>query len=340
MIEHMQYQAELLPGKEKVADTGLVIGKFYPPHKGHKFLIDTARAQANHVSVIVCDREEYSIPGALRADWISQIHPDVDVLLRDDKLPGDDSARWAEQTLSWLGHTPQLVFSSEDYGIPFSAYLGSNHVSVDRARKRLPIAGTAVREHPLDNLDFLEPCVRAYFVKRVCVLGAESTGTTTMARSLAHHYDTLWVPEYGRSYAEQKLAHAKDQDWQSWEFEHIAREQTHVEEKMAGVANKVLIEDTNAFATSLWHERYMGKSSNTVDELADNAKADLYLLTSPDIPFVQDGTRDGEHLRRWMHQRFIDELKNRNLPYVVLYGSHKERMMEAIHAVGYLIRNE
>ncbi|MBV9849921.1 MAG: adenylyltransferase/cytidyltransferase family protein [Armatimonadetes bacterium] len=62
-----------------MASRGLVIGKFYPPHRGHKFLIETARAQVDHLTVIVCDRDTQTIPAERRAAWLREIHPDVDV---------------------------------------------------------------------------------------------------------------------------------------------------------------------------------------------------------------------------------------------------------------------
>ena len=61
------------------ADSALVVGKFYPPHLGHKYLIDAAKSKAEHLSVLVVDREEYKIPGELRASWIREIHPNVEV---------------------------------------------------------------------------------------------------------------------------------------------------------------------------------------------------------------------------------------------------------------------
>lgn len=320
------------------ADTALVVGKFYPPHLGHKYLIDSASSKAEHLTVLVVDKDEYKIPGELRASWLREIHPDVEVLLREDKLPDDDSERWAENTLSWLGYTPQLVFTSEDYGIPYAKALGADHVSVDRFREHLPISGTRVRQNPLENFDFLEPCVKSYFAKRICVLGAESTGTTTMAKALADTYETVWVPEFGRKYSELKLRE-HETEWNSEEFAMIAHEQQRREEEMARVANKVLICDTNAFATELWHERYMGSMSPEVNKIGDQSKADLYLVTDVDIPFVQDGTRDGEHIRSWMHQRFIDELKNRSLPFIVLSGTHEERLKRAQDAIDFVVKN-
>ena len=210
--------------------------------------------------------------------------------------------------------------------------MGSSHISVDKRRETVPISGTQIRNNPLDNLDFLEPCVRSYFTKRICVLGAESTGTTTMAKALADYYQTTWISEFGRLFSQRRMQ-LTNSEWNESEFALIANEQQRMEEQKARTANKVLICDTNAFATEIWQERYMGRTSNLVSDIGDKSKADLYLLTDVDIPFVQDGTRDGEHIRDWMHQRFVDELKNRNYPFVVLSGKHEDRFREAISAV-------
>lgn len=58
---------------------GLVVGKFYPPHRGHKFLIETALAQVDHLDIIVCVRLEQWIPGELRRQWLAEIHPTAHV---------------------------------------------------------------------------------------------------------------------------------------------------------------------------------------------------------------------------------------------------------------------
>ena len=73
--------------------------------------------------------------------------------------------------------------------------MGAAHVMVDRERTVTPCRGREIRARPLDNLDFVEPCVRAFLVPRIVVLGAESTGTTLLARALAAQYGTVCVPE-------------------------------------------------------------------------------------------------------------------------------------------------
>jgi len=312
--------------------TGLVIGKFYPPHKGHKYLIDCAAKRVDHLVVVVCHLAEQKIHGEQRAAWLREIHPGVEVRVVRDIHEDDNSEAWAKYTKEFLGYTPDFVFTSEDYGDAYCRHLGAKHVQVDKERLHVPISATKVRSNPLTHWKFLEPCVRAHFAKRVCVVGAESTGTTTMARALAEHYRTVWVPEYGRTYSTGKLLSETANDWHTREFVHIAETQNRMEDALAKQANKILICDTDSFATSLWHERYMAHASPEVDRLFQDRNYDLYFLTADDIPFVQDGTRDGEHIRHWMHKKFIEKLKKHNRPFIILTGCHEKRLNVAIAA--------
>jgi len=311
---------------------GIVIGKFYPPHKGHKYLIDTACLEVDKLTVIVCDKKGQKIPGTLRAKWLKEMSPKANVIVVDDCLPEDDSQAWAKYTLEILGYVPDLVFTSEDYGGHYAKFMGASHKLVDKKRRTVNISATKIRENPLEYWDYLEPCVRAYFAKRICVVGAESTGTTTMAKMLAEHYKTVWVPEFGRTYWEEKMNSSKASGWESQEFVHIAQEQNKLEDKLARECNKILICDTDSFATTLWHERYVGFVSPEVDRLNADRRCDLYFLTDTDIPFTQDGTRDGEHIRHLMHKRFEEELRKRGKQYILLSGTHELRLKKAVEA--------
>lgn len=317
---------------------GLVIGKFYPPHHGHKLLIDTAIQESERTVVIVCAKPVDTIPGDLRGRWVREIHPNAEVMVIDDRYDENDSRIWAENTLRWLGRAPDAVFTSEDYGDRYAALMGSRHVLVDRSRERVKISGTAVRNDPFAAWDYLEPPVRAWFAKRVCVLGAESTGTTTLARSLAEELNTTWVAEYGRDYSARKQE-GNDTTWRTEEFVHIAEEQDRLENRSARDANRVLICDTNSFATVLWHRRYMGAHSPAVEEIARRGRCDLYLLTGDEIPFVQDGLRDGEHIRHDMHTWFEQALMAQPVPWKLLPGSLPERVREARKLIGDLFRD-
>lgn len=314
---------------------GLVIGKFLPPHRGHKLLIDTASEQSERVVVIVCAKPSDFVAGKIRGAWLREIHPAAEVRVIDDRYDENDSRVWADNTVAWLGRAPDAVFTSEDYGERYAGLMGSRHVLVDRARGRVPMSGTLARGDPYAHWEFLEPPVRGWWAKRVCVLGAESTGTTTLAQALAAHFETPWVAEYGREYSEKKGA-AGDATWRTEEFAEIAAEQTRREDAAARRANRVLICDTNAFATTLWHRRYMGGENPAVAEIARRGRCDLYLVTGDEIPFVQDGLRDGEHIRHEMHGWFETALGVQPVPWKLLRGSREARLREAVGHVAKL----
>jgi NadR type nicotinamide-nucleotide adenylyltransferase len=326
----------------------LVIGKFYPPHRGHHLLINSAVEDSDEVYVMVCHKPEQSIPGNLRAAWLREVHPEAHVLEVDDTLGDDDTAAWAEFTLRFLGFIPDAVFSSEDYGPRYAAAMGCAHVSVDLYREKVPCSGTMIRKNPFKYIDFLEPCVRAYFIKRVCFVGAESTGKTTLAQALAEHYGEPWMPEYGREYCEQKYGPSPfvDEketlvldDWKSEEFLEIATEHARREDALAREARRLLVVDTDSFATSIWHERYLGSQSPELESIADERKSrySLYILCDIDIPWVQDGTRDGQKTRMGMHKRFIEKLSQTNRTWITVSGRVEHRIDASVAAIDILL---
>ena len=144
-----------------------------------------------------------------------------------------------------------------------------------------------MRADALAALDQLPGGTRASVVRRVCVLGAESTGKTTLARDLADALATVWVPEYGRDYTET-LPDRLRYVWTTPDFEIISKRQNWNEDRAARYANRIVIVDTDAFATSLFHELYVGYRAPELD--AYLRRYDLYLLTSIDTPFQMDTT--------------------------------------------------
>jgi HTH-type transcriptional regulator, transcriptional repressor of NAD biosynthesis genes len=185
--------------------------------------------------------------------------------------------------------------------------------------------------------DRLTPAVRAWFVRRVVVVGAESTGTTTLARDLAANYGTGWVPEYGRELTVRKVAVAGSIAavvWTPGDFVEVARAQNAAEDAAARESGPVLVCDTDARATAVWQERYLGAVSPEVHGYA--RRPDLYLLTDhAGVPFEDDGLRDGEHVRAWMTGRFREVLDG--LPVVELTGSREARLATAVQAVDGLL---
>ena len=172
-------------------------------------------------------------------------------------------------------------------------------------------------------------------VRRVCLLGAESTGKTTLARTLADAYDTLWNPEYGRPYTE--IGRPREAPWTSWEFTHIARMQCWYEDYLAGCSKHVLFCDTDAFTTAVFHEVYLGTPARDFDELVAR-RYDAYLVCGIDVPFAHDGIREFEEQRRAMHERYVDRARRSGEPWAVVEGPLPARLAAAREIVDAVLR--
>jgi NadR type nicotinamide-nucleotide adenylyltransferase len=171
-------------------------------------------------------------------------------------------------------------------------------------------------------------------VRRVCLLGAESTGKTTLARELAASYDTVWVPEYGRVYTE--VGRPREVSWSSDEFVHIARVQVWLEDFLAGFASRVLFCDTDAFTTAVFHEAYLDSPAQGFD--AEAARVyDLYLVCGLDVPWARDDIREFADARRRHHERYVEHASSSGSPWFLVEGTASERLATARHAVDRLL---
>lgn len=117
----------------------------------------------------------------------------------------------------------------------------------------------------------------------ICLHGAESTGKSVLADKLAHHFGCPWVPEYGRTYCEERGTDIGMADLLA-----IAEGQAMATEAAAAAHPRLLILDTDQLMTAAWAEMLFGE---VPDELLSYPKADLYLLFEADVPWVDDGTR-------------------------------------------------
>ena len=354
------------------AKHGLVIGKFYPPHAGHHLLVRTAAQTCRKVTVIVMASSIESIPLELRIDWMRRVHantPNVTVIgvMDEHRVDFDDPDAWAahvrlmrEALRAIASEAVDTIFTSEAYGDELARRFDARHVCLDLHRHLADVSGTSVRSSPMGHWQHLAPPVRAWFARRVVIIGAESTGKSTLALELAHALrsrggafsDTRCVPEFGREYALEKWCIARavaaiqggaapsldDVRWDTPDFVRIAETQNAREERAASEGGPVLICDTDAFATSVWHERYLQNRSAEVERLAVSRTVSLYLLThSDDVSFVQDGTRDGESIRHWMTGRFEMRLREAALPFTWLRGDRRSRSEQALQAIDAMI---
>jgi HTH-type transcriptional repressor of NAD biosynthesis genes len=205
-------------------------------------------------------------------------------------------------------------------------------------------------EEPFAGWESLAPERREALTARVVVVGAESTGKTTLTRDLVSHYrarggvwaGTLWVSEFGRDYTVGKIADLglgfdddaefRSADWTSDDFAVIALEQQRLENAAAAAGSPVLFCDTDALATQIWERRYLGNESTAArDALPVLPPRALYLMTDHnDVAFTQDGIRDGEQFRPTMQQWFVDELRLLGERGTFVHGGREQRVAEAV----------
>lgn len=320
---------------DMTTSTGVVVGKFNPPHLGHQHLITVGARSVDRLTVVLCDRPDQTLSADARRRWLVDASPhNVDVIVTPDDIPTVNEP-WAERVLTLLPTAPDRAFTSEDWGPEWAALMGAEHIAVDDTRDSFPISGTALRGDLGANFHWLVPAARAELARRVVVVGAESTGKTTLANDLAQALGTVWVPEFGRSYWEGRR-HLADQSWTGDEFVHIADGQQRAETCLARRAtNGVVVSDTDAMVTAVWHHRYLGRWHPALES---PTAPDLYIVCTPDIPWVQDGTRESEAHRRSMHDAILDRATASPAEVLEVRGDRETRLAAALEAVRPLTR--
>jgi NadR type nicotinamide-nucleotide adenylyltransferase len=161
-------------------------------------------------------------------------------------------------------------------------------------------------------------------LRRIAILGAESTGKSTLADALARRHRTLWVPEYLREFVDVhgRVPFEDDQPG-------IARTQLAREEAMAArpEARGVLFCDTTPLMTAVYSRIYWGRVPP--DLLALEAAHDyaLTVVAAPDLPWVPDGLmRDSDAVRQRVHAQLLAVLEERGIPYVLVEGELEDRV--------------
>ncbi len=323
-------------------NTGLVVGKFCPLHRGHELVIRRATEQCARVFLLSYTKPEFSgCEPERREQWLATLFPEATLLvLTDDRLrefgggdlPHNDAAAGSHRRLvAWVCEKiwrirPEAVFTSEEYGPPFAASLTRHfkhpvaHVSVDPARAEVPVSGTQLRSDIHAHRLALSPEVYASFVERVCLLGGESSGKSTLAAALAQEWRTTWVPEFGR-----ELWLAKAGQLQFEDLLAIAREQVAREDAAVSGAHRFLFCDTSPLTTLFYCREMFGQSDPRLDELALRPYART-VLCMPDFPFVQDGTRRPPTFRDQQHAWYLRQFKDRRIPFLPAAGALRKRV--------------
>lgn len=326
---------------------GLVLGKFWPPHIGHRFLIEFAAKQCDKLIVAVQSNNE--IASANSAKWLKEEFGSSNIKIEhiDKQLPQapkseDDEEFWkiwhdelAKVVSFYRGSRyPDYLFASESYGIRLASVMKAHFIPCNVDRDIFNISGTTTRANLVDNWDKIIRPAKAHYAVRVALFGTESVGKTTLSRDLAAHFHTKWCPEYARL-----LIEGKGEDPTFEMMDDIVKGHIAMEDVLARDCNHVLISDTTPLTTYAWSDFFFGKTSDTVKKAARRLY-DLYLIPDDDIPFVPDPLRYGGDKRQLTNEdffRYLNMDEHKGQKYIVLTGTKEERMAQAIDAIANLI---
>jgi NadR type nicotinamide-nucleotide adenylyltransferase len=163
---------------------------------------------------------------------------------------------------------------------------------------------------------------------KIAIYGPESTGKTTLAKQLAEHFNTIWIPEFARDYLQDKWNKTK-QICQQEDLLPIAIGQTKLENEGLQNANELLFSDTNLMVTKVFSDIYYGNTNPILLKAAKKHKYDLFILTDIDVPWEKDDLRDRPDNREDTFKLFEDALIQYNKPFIKISGSKEKRFQKA-----------
>jgi HTH-type transcriptional repressor of NAD biosynthesis genes len=332
---------------------GLTLGKFAPLHGGHELMLSVAADNCDELIVLLDNPTNPFIPYDIRYNWVDDflrtkmdihdftIYPDngytSDYTMDEHGTITDEQFwnDWLEQHRDTFKNV-DVVFTSDRYGQEIAKHIGATWFPVDPDREVINISATEIRSDVKKNWKYISDHAKPDMGHTVAVVGAESTGKSTMTKLLAGQFGTTYAPEYGRIICEAKpeLSHKDFSTIYDMQEKFIKYAQVN--------GNGVCFTDTEAITTSLFAPIYLDRDHIYGAMRTNRQKIDLYLVLAPTVPMVQDGTRTLTlEERQTFHDDLINELKQRNKHYVVIDAvDYADRYWAAHDAVIKYLRNQ
>ena len=165
-------------------------------------------------------------------------------------------------------------------------------------------------------------------LKKIAIIGPESSGKTSIAQQLANQLDTVWVPEFAREYLENL-----GRPYEEIDLLEIAKGQLALEKRMEPNASEWLICDTNLVVILIWSQEKFGKIAPELETLFQPEIYALHLLMKPDLPWEPDPLREDPHRLNELFDIYREFLDKRNIPYQIVSGYGDERTRKAKDAI-------
>ncbi|UOG76346.1 AAA family ATPase [Hymenobacter tibetensis] len=313
-----------------------------PFHKGHAELINFARLHCDHLTVLVCSSDQEQLPGPVRQAWLQETYAGSEAVhvqlleYLESELPNTSETSvavsnvWADRFLEVVPEC-SLVVTSEPYGELVAARMGIRHLPFDVARGAVPIAASIIRQNPAAYWHFLPDSVKPYYVRKVVLLGTESTGKTTLATQLAAHFRASLVEEAGRDLITDST------NFSLTDLHRVAEEHAcRIERAQIGPSALVII-DTDIHITQSYAKLMFGQDLAVPPEVYALNRADLYLYLTADVPYVQDGGRlpNADRLRLDVSHR--QTLLHYGIKAVEISGTWPQRFKQAVQLIETLL---
>ncbi len=182
-------------------------------------------------------------------------------------------------------------------------------------------------------------------ILRIAFVGAECSGKSTLAQSLADafskEYPSAYVPEYLRLFVDQENRTPRPDEQVG-----IAMEQQSLERSLANELIKqhsnpdfvLLFCDTTPLMTCIYSEVVFGGSNPELLKIAQAHDYDLTIFTQNDFPWQEDGLqRDGLVAQTKVHFRVKARLEELQIPYQSAFGDKELRLQKTQDIVRALI---
>lgn len=275
---------------------GFVFGKFYPPHIGHRALIDFAVQHCNRLTVIICASNYERISGETRFRWLQEEYKQTKnivfhVLAYDEsELPNtsvsdrDISFLWSNAFKKILPDT-KLICTSEPYGEHVAEFMGIQHIAFDLKREGTPVSATAIRNDPIGNWEQLLPSVKRDLQKVIVINGTESTGKTHLSNLIAKKFPCSLVEEAGRTLipSSKTFCAADLKKVANYHAANIIQARSQL--------SPLVIVDTDVYITQSYALFSLGSLIELPPEIYEANRAHLRLYLDAKANYVQDGTR-------------------------------------------------
>lgn len=329
---------------------GMYGGCFNPLHNGHVNAIIEASTRCEKLYVVMSNsKDKNEINHRERLMWLKTVTKDIDnievfeIFDENDNKYEYDWESGVKQVKDYIKENIDVIFAGDDYK-GTNTWENAYPESKVEYLKRDGISSTLIRSDVYKYFDYLPKIVQNYYLKKVCIIGTESCGKTTLVRKLAKMYNTTHVEEMGRYVCEE--AGGIDNMQKKHYIDILSRHKVSEQEAIKH-ANKLLFVDTDSLITLYYYILDFGiktKEDKLFKNMAESIAAlnnyDLYLFLEPDVKWVQDGSRTyGEDSVRQNNNKILKKLLEDNkIKYISISGTYNERLKKATKEINKLFK--